>query len=149
MTQQIPLTQGMYTLVDDEDFEWLNQYKWHLSPERGNCYAVGWVNGKMVRMHHLLLPGAKLIDHINGLGTDNRRVNLREVTASQNMLNPANNLSIRNTSGRRGVVFDKFTGRWKAQGALPGRRCISLGRYDRFEDAVAARERWEQANAVA
>lgn len=50
------------------------------------------------------------IDHINGVKDDNRIVNLREATRSQNL---ANRRTLRN--GLKGVCYDKKNGRWIAQ----------------------------------
>lgn len=51
-----------------------------------------------------------LLDHRNGDGTDNRWVNLRAATDSQNLCNTP--LSGRNTSGFKGVTYNKQIGRW-------------------------------------
>jgi hypothetical protein len=37
MTKEIPLTKGYVALVDDDDFDWLSQFKWHISHDG---YAV-------------------------------------------------------------------------------------------------------------
>ena len=77
------------------------------------------------------------IDHINGDRSDNRIANLRRATKSQNM---ANRLpQVNNTSGVRGVVFDKATGKWMAY-MQKERQFINLGRYETKEAAGAARQ---------
>jgi hypothetical protein len=54
-----------------------------------------------------------LIDHVNGVCDDNRIINLREASRSQNAWNQI--ISTRNTSGLKGVSWDKHRNKWKAQ----------------------------------
>ena len=76
------------------------------------------------------------IDHINRNRSDNRICNLRDVTHQQNMCN-AGDFST-NTSGRKGVYWDKRDSRWRARFLL-GDKYLSLGRFKTFDEAVAAR----------
>lgn len=75
------------------------------------------------------------IDHINGNRSDNRIENLRAATKRQNNSNVSWNR--KNTSGFKGVVFDKASNKWKAQIAH-NRKRYSLGRFDCAEDAHKA-----------
>ena len=77
------------------------------------------------------------VDHINGEKDDNRIGNLREATRSQNMANGPKQRN--NTSGEKGVHFDKATSRWMAYINLQG-KMKNLGRFDTKEAAVAARQ---------
>lgn len=101
--KQITLTRGKVALVDDEDFEWLSQYKWHFTlGHRGNEYAHTTIyKGKdnpyyRWPMHRAILErqGYDMTghhaDHINGNGLDNRRCNLRKATPQQNACNQRN-----------------------------------------------------------
>lgn len=74
---------------------------------------------------------AKEIDHINGVRTDNRMVNLREVTKSKNQQNRA----LRN--GRLGVDFHKAANRWRARITVEG-TCILIGHFGTKEAAQQA-----------
>ena len=76
------------------------------------------------------------IDHINRNRSDNRIANLRDVTNQQNMCN-AGDFST-NTSGRKGVYWDKRDSRWRACIVNKG-RYFSLGYFDTQAKAVAAR----------
>lgn len=85
--KKIPLTQGKFALVDDEDFEFLNQWKWffHINPKDSSGYAIR--NGtrsatgtrRRIAMHRVLMKAKKkdICDHKNGNGLDNRKNNLR------------------------------------------------------------------------
>lgn len=43
--KRIPLTQGKFALVDNEDFEWLNQFKWYaLKTTYGGYVAIRNIN---------------------------------------------------------------------------------------------------------
>lgn len=103
MTQwnEIPLTQGKVTLVDTEDFDYLNQWKWFAHKALNLWYAQRNVNsprnGKLrrtsttIHMHREILkpPKGMFVDHINGDALDNRRRNLRICSHIENSYNSA------------------------------------------------------------
>lgn len=150
VTKTIPLSRGYVATVDDEDFEWLNQWKWRVSgsSERGLLYAVYYFyEGKKkmcMRMHRVIL-GLSLKDtmqgdHINGKSLDNRRSNLRLATNKQNCRNLG--LGKNNKSGYPGVHWDKSRSKWMAFIKVDYHR-KHLGRFDDFEEAVAVRKEAE------
>jgi len=75
------------------------------------------------------------LDHINQVKDDNRLVNLREVTVSQNQQNTP--IRTNNKSGFRGVSFAKEIGRWRAGIRLNGKG-YHLGYFGSPEDASVA-----------
>jgi hypothetical protein len=75
------------------------------------------------------------IDHINGDKIDNRYSNLRLATPSQNQANKG--MRSDNTSGVKGVTWDKSRGKWLASIHKDGER-IPLGRYNDINDAAEA-----------
>jgi hypothetical protein len=87
MTKEIQLTQGKIALVDDEDFEYLSQWKWHFS----NGYAARTVNifHNKIWMHREVMktPPEMDTDHIDSNGLNNQKYNLRICTPSQNSRN--------------------------------------------------------------
>jgi HNH endonuclease/AP2 domain len=137
--KEVPLTRGKVALVDDEDFERVAAYKW--------CYmTVGYaarsvVEGKkrrLVYLHRFILRPEKgaHIDHIDGNKLNNQRNNLRTCTHQQNMRNRTNHRN--NTSGHKGVAFDKSTGIWKAYINIDG-KTVHLGRFPTAELAAEYR----------
>jgi hypothetical protein len=135
--KDIKLTKGKVTLVDDEDYEWLNQWKWHYTGNYvGRTIRIGNIR-KTIYMHRIVLnpPNDMFTDHINHNKLDNRRCNLRICTRSQNNAN--NRLSRSNTSGRRGVYWYKQTKKWKAQIKYKGHK-LSIGYFLNIEDAAKA-----------
>lgn len=76
------------------------------------------------------------IDHINGNRGDNRFCNLREATQAENNQNHHGQRS-NNTSGVKGVVFDKRRQKWLAQ-ISANRKHYHLGRFDTIEQATEA-----------
>lgn len=139
--KKIPLTQGLFALVDDEDFEYLNQWKWYALKDGNTFYAVRKsksVNGKrdLVRMHVEVLGKKEgfVSDHINGNGLDNRRhENLRHVTHRQNLQNRHSEKS----SKYPGVSWRKETSQWLAQIRLDGKKKY-LGYFASEEEASQA-----------
>lgn len=81
------------------------------------------------------------IDHINGVRTDNRISNLRDVTRSEQMQNTK--LQSSNTSGVCGVSWYKREGKWRARIKADGRN-IYLGCFEDFDKALAARQAAER-----
>ena len=108
--KNIYLTKDKYTIVDDEDYKYLNQWKWRLH-SKGYAYR----NEKRIKNHTrkgilmhrqiMKLNSQKEIDHINRNKLDNRRENLRFATVQQNIFNRMN--SFGKTSKRMGVSFNK------------------------------------------
>jgi hypothetical protein len=62
-------------------------------------------------MHHGYIPSS--IDHIDGVGSNNRIENLRPASVSENMYNTK--LKSTNTSGFKGVHFNKQHKKWQAK----------------------------------
>jgi hypothetical protein len=94
--KEIPLTQGQSALVDDDDYEYLNQFKWMAWRHGNTFYAIRHAptkDGKRdtIRMHVVVIetPNGMDTDHINGNGLDNRKENLRIVTHRENNQNNA------------------------------------------------------------
>lgn len=77
------------------------------------------------------------IDHENGVGTDNRILNLRVVTHIVNHKNMP--LRSDNNSGVVGVSFDKQRNKWSAE-IRDNRKKVFLGRFEDFDAAVQARK---------
>jgi len=134
----IELTKGAVAIVDDEDFEELNQYNWYLHSE-GYAIRETQCNYKKtrIRMHRQILntPEGMDTDHINGNRLDNRRENLRVCTRSQNLMNKA--VRVNSETGYKGVHLHKPTGRYNAYIDV-GKKRRSLGYYKTAIEAAQA-----------
>lgn len=133
--KHIELSQGKYAIIDNEDFEWLSQWKWYFIPQG---YAFRSQSGKTIYMHRKILntPKEKLTDHINRNKLDNRKVNLRIATRSQNAVNVK--LFLTNTSGYRGVWWERRRNKWIAEIKYQGKKYY-LGEYLNKLDAIKIR----------
>lgn len=130
---------GTFAMVDDADFDHLNQRKWCLS--RPNGYAVRMEGGRKTKitiyMHRAILkpsPGMQ-VDHINGNRLDNRRENLRTCTSAEN------NMNRRPTPGRalpKGVDWCAKDGRFRASIGV-NKQTIHLGAFPTAAQAESAR----------
>jgi hypothetical protein len=116
--KKIKLTQGKFALVDDEDFEWLNQWKWcyHKEKNKNTGYVVRAINKKLIRMHrqilNLIFGDKKDADHKDHNGLNNQKNNLRIVTSQENR---RNSLKIKNCFSKyKGVSLHKSTKKWRA-----------------------------------
>lgn len=95
--KKIQLTQGKCALVDDDDYENLNLFKWYYN----DGYAVRNENGNRVRMHRQIMnPKEKFdVDHVDHNGINNQKHNLRICTRSQNKMNSIKNRGISKFKG--------------------------------------------------
>jgi len=127
-------------LVDDEDYDMLSQYKWHLHDKK-NKYAISdiKINGKSKRkkMHRLIMgePQGFEIDHIDRNTLNNQKNNLRIVTHSQNQMNKIKQKN--NTSGYKGVSWHKHIKKWQGQIGF-NKKNYSLGYFENEDDAARA-----------
>lgn len=142
---------GHVAQVDDADIPLLSSFTWSLLKVKHLCYAVhlkrvmvGTKASTTAVLMHRLLTGAKNgtdVDHINGDGLDNRRCNLRVCSRAENLRNAR--VGQRNTSGYKGVSWQKDKRRWRAEITVNYKR-IRLGEFKHLQDAVAARKEAER-----
>lgn len=119
MTKQIPLTQGRFALVDDEDFEHLNKWNWFFNngyAKRVKCREKIDEKYKQVQvlMHRVInqTPDGFETDHIDGDKLNNQKYNLRTATRSQNSMNSIGKKRYSSSSKYKGVDFHQ--GKWRA-----------------------------------
>jgi hypothetical protein len=149
--KRIPLTQGFFAFVDDDDFESINIFKWHAiiqkrSDGSNKVYAVHSqrIGRKKVhiRMHRLILQAVHglEVDHVDGNGLNNTKGNLRLVTSSQNHMNMSahtTHAGKTTTSKFKGVSWEKRTGKWRALIWFEGKG-RRLGYFHSEDDAARA-----------
>jgi hypothetical protein len=99
--------------------------------------------GNAKRVHRLIanafIPNddkKAYVDHIDGNKTNNALTNLRWATHSENEMNKA--LSVINTSGIKGVYWNKEKKKWRAQIKING-KTQHIGYFCNLEDAKMAR----------
>ena len=146
--KQIGLTQGKYALVDDADFEWLNQWKWFAVRQRnGNWYAVRnstWKNvkGRTIYMHRKILrltvEDYHETDHKDHNGLNNQRENLRIATRMQNQYNQKPQIG--KSSQYKGVRWHKRDRKWRAEIKL-NKKTRWIGAYNSEIEAARSYDR--------
>ena len=136
-------TAGDRFVFDKEDYEKVKQYCWRIGTKEGYLTAREYGSGKLILLHRLILnaPQGICVDHINHDPADNRKVNLRLATITQNMRNTK--LPSNNTSGHRGVSLHKMTGKWNVSIGVNGKQ-VYVGLFSDINDAVAARKAAEE-----
>lgn len=141
--REIQLTQGYVALIDDEDYERVNYFKWHVFKRKTNKYAQAQacrVNGKnkIISLHEIILPNIPIgyeRDHIDGNGLNCQKSNLRVVTHIQNMQNKKH---IDNkTSKYKGVCRTKGEKRYRCAICV-NKKVIYIGKFDCEIDAAMA-----------
>jgi len=146
--KEIELSQGKVALVDDEDYEWLNQWGWYALRQRYNWYAVRMIGSRRTRrgllaMHKIVLAPRKgmVTDHINHNGLDNRRCNLRECTTAENVRSSLKRMP-NAISQYKGVTKNvQQSKKWIAQ-IVVNRQRIYLGVH---EDEIEAARAYDRA----
>lgn len=122
---------------DFADLSLVSQYNWHID-------AQGYPKSNGMHLHRLLMnpPDGMVVDHIDGDKLNNRRNNLRICKHSENLRNAS--ISSSNTSGFKGVCFDKSRNKWSANITVNGKHHY-LGRYDTPEEAA---EEYDKAASI-
>lgn len=135
--KKIKLSQGEFAIVDSEDFEKINQHNWYCDNNRAvrNSKMVSYQRGKKILMHREVMGASdgSQIDHINRNPLDNRKINLRIVTASQNQMNRVVG----------GVYWHKRAKKWQVT-ISKNRKQRHIGYFESKEVAVKARREAER-----
>lgn len=143
MFTEIQLNNGYVSLVNDCDLDLINRYTWFVIDDGCNPYACSKKDGRHLRMHRLIINAreGETVDHINGNTLDNRRENLRIVSASQNAINRRKRSD--NKSGVTGVYFSKAHNRWFACINIDKKK-QTIGIFKTMEEAVSTRKEKEK-----
>jgi hypothetical protein len=162
MAKQIPLTQGQFAIVDEQDFSWLSTWKWlaqwnpktstfYAARKTGSSCAGGIDRRRAILMHREILNchGDELVDHKDWDTLNNRRENLRVASNSQNMRHSKARKS--STHGFKGVTWFNSPQKWGARIITNSKGRIFLGlagskiEAARVYDKAAIREHGEFA----
>lgn len=141
--KKIKLNLGQFALVDDEDYEYLMQWKW-FATKIGNTYYVNRnTRGKdfSFSMHRLIMntPKSKVIDHIDGNALNNQKSNLRECSQKENLRNRKKCKD--GSSNYKGVSWHKGLEKWRV------RICVNYKQFHLgvFEQEKKAAEAYDAA----
>ncbi len=147
--KEIPLTKGVFALVDDEDYEYLNRHKWTVSKTDYTYYAIRylWINKKRypILMHRMIMytPTKLVVDHVDKNGLNNQKCNLRNCTSSQNQTNK----NPRGKSKYMGVYFVPYT--YKNNNKIYIKAAITINKkriyLGRFKTEIDAAKAYDKA----
>ncbi len=122
-------------IIDVEDVEKVKNIKWHLM-------KTGYVYNKKlnIRLHHLVLGTknifGKIIDHANKNKLDNRKINLRLASNTENSINRTK--SEQKSSEFIGVSYNKEKQKWESYIKV-NKKSKKLGYFMKIEDAIKSR----------
>lgn len=117
-------------LIDDEDFERVNQYSWSLTRKYYNSYAVR-ANQIILSRFIMRIKDPKIcVDHIDGNTLNNQKSNLRICSTQENLRNKRSR-----TDTYKGITYNGFS--WLAQIQHRGLNYY-LGSHDTPEKAAKA-----------
>jgi len=136
--KEIRLTQNKVALVDDEDFDYLNQFKWYALKSRNTFYAqrTKVINGKecTLKMHRVIMqtPNNLEVDYIDHNGLNCQKSNMRNCTFAENRRNRCA-WGFSKYLGVTKIKKNKYIARIRTNGKL-----IHLGCFDSEKDAAYA-----------
>jgi AP2 domain/HNH endonuclease len=140
----IPLTKGKIAIVDLVDAD-LGGFNWYAQRGKRTWYACRlrrkpqrgliWLHREIAVRHGLKIEGLD-VDHRDGDGLNCRRLNLRAATDLETARNAKRRID--NTSGFKGVTFDRASGKWMAQIQLGEGHHRTIGRFPTAAEAGAA-----------
>lgn len=127
----IPVGDSDFTIVDEEDKEFADQYLWY------NSFGYAVCPSKSSRMHRMIMnaKSGQEVDHVNGNRMDNRKCNLRICNHVQNSRNaPVKKCS---KTGIKGVWFNTKSRTYNSQIRVDGKR-LWLGSFTYIHQAAEA-----------
>jgi hypothetical protein len=128
-----------YTLVDDEDYEKLNKFRWYYN-QHGYVTRVSLAKegkrNKHIQMQRVIMntPIGMDTDHRDGNKLNNQKYNLRICSRIQNSRN--SKIQVNNKSGFIGV--HNHCGKWQVNITVNKKR-ITIGGYSNIDDAIKKR----------
>lgn len=137
MTKEIVLTGGQVSIVDDEDYEELSKYKWRVMQKGNTSYAKRkGAKGATFMMHREIInaPANMEVDHIDGNGLNNTKLNLRLCSHSENMRNQR--IPKNNKTGFKGVT-SYLKNKYRAMISHEN-KSFHIGVYETAEEAAKA-----------
>lgn len=140
MTRQIPLANGRFALIDDEDAERVLQHRWwlHGKGRTNTVYAAARIVQGTTLLHRFILNVSDPdihVDHIDLDGLNCCKSNLRIATHQQNQRNRAKYNC--NTTGYKGVFRNPSSSKWRAMITVNG-KCVHIGYFVDIIDAARA-----------
>lgn len=144
MVIKLELKEGIYTIIDDDDYEKVSQHRWHVTRHSNTKrYIIQmYLNGERFTLWSFIYGNTNglEIDHINRNIFDNRKCNLRTCSRVDNIRNREK--LITNTSGYKGVTYHKHSKCWVAQIHKNGKQIV-VGRSK--NDPIAAAIAYDNA----
>jgi hypothetical protein len=138
----VPLTQGKEAIIDACDVHLVEGVNWYALKDGNTFYAqrnlkIGPNKQTTIKMHRVIMSAATGIgvDHKDGDGLNNRRVNMRIASHAQNMRNRRKQAN--NKTGFKGVSLHSASGSWRAS-IKKNRKQLHLGYFTTPEQAHAA-----------
>jgi hypothetical protein len=139
--REIKLTQGYVALVDDDDYDYLNQFNWCAVKTKYTCYAVRQVRDihgncrqRHIWMHREIMstPSSLVCDHIDHDGLNNQKSNLRNCSIRENNKNGGKSYKVNYI----GVTYNR--GKYINANITVDGKTIRLGTFKTEEDAARA-----------
>ena len=126
------------TIINIDDIEKINGYKWSIKKKNNNFYVRTTVNKKDILLHKLLTntDSHTIVDHIDRNTLNNKKSNLRIASCSQNGMNKS--IQSNNSSGFTGVYYSRKYNKWISTIKI-NKKTISLGMFLEKVDAIKFR----------
>lgn len=143
--KEIQLTQGKVALVDDDDYEWLSQYKWYYMSRGKHSNSPGYAarhsSKKTIYMHLAIMnaPNGIEVDHRFGDSLDNQKENLRFCTDAENSKNKHKRTE--SQSKYKGLCRPKNRNKWQVQVYVNGKK----HHVGMFDDEIEAAKAYDAA----
>lgn len=151
----IPLTQGKFAKVDDDDYDYLMQFKWYLFKHKdGNYYArrnnYSNITKKQntILMHRDLMKsvGNLVVDHKDHDGLNNQKINLRCCSQKQNNYNTTSRKN--STSKYLGVSVKKVENKKLNKEYLYWAMCFIINKNEKVKKYFPYTEKGESDAAL-